>query len=469
MPAPTLPPSPADLLAALWRDAALDAAALDRIQLSGPQPVMPSSFAVGSLLQAALGAAALAASEVGRARSGRAWRVSLDSADVVRESACRFSIDGVTPPAWDKLSGLYRCADGWVRIHANFAHHRDGALALLGLAPGPDTERDAVAQALARSKAEAFESAAAERGLVVAAVRTPEDWAAHPQAAAVASRPLVDIARIEGPAAPRPWRTPLDAGAPPLRGLRVLDLTRILAGPVAGRCLAAWGADVLLINSPKLPNIDAIADTSRGKLSAHVDLATPLGRETLRELVRGCDVFLQGYRPGGLAALGFGPDELARLNPGIVALGLSAYGPTGPWSDRRGFDSLVQSATGLNIAEARAFGSDTPRALPLQALDYGAGYLLAFGALAALLRQRREGGSWQVQVSLAGVGHWLSGLGRWPDGPRAPAPPFDDAMDVTASGFGELAAVRHSVCFDGQRAGWVRPSMPPGAHAAVWP
>ena len=475
-------------LAALWRDAGLPATALERIALTGSDPVLPSSFAVGTAMQASLGAAALAAAEVGRLRGGPAQTISIDIADVVRESACRFTIDGRTPPIWDKLSGRYRCggstgstssggaAPGWVRLHANFAHHRDGALALLGLPPGEATERDAVAAALRAWSAEDFESAIAERGFVAAAVRTPEQWRQHPHAAVVAAAPLVAIDRFG--AAPMPTQatgaTPVAApvadDALPLRGLRVLDLTRILAGPVAGRTLAAHGADVLLVNSPHLPNIDAIADTSRGKLSTHIDLKTEAGRESLRALVRECDIFLQGYRPGGLAALGFGPDELARLRPGIVCVSLSAYGEMGPWRGRRGFDSLVQSATGINVAEAEAFGSAEPKALPLQALDFGAGYLLAFGALAALLRQRQHGGSWQVRVSLAGVGHWLQGLGRLiADGPKAKAPGFDGAFEETDSGFGRLVAVRHAVRFSHSQAGWTRPSMPPGSHAAVWP
>ena len=388
------------VLASLWRDAEGPHDALARVTLTGGEPVVPSSFAVGTLLQASVAAAALAATEVGRARGGPAQHVSVDAADAARESAGRFTLDGAEPEMWDKLSGVYRCggtrnAPGFVRIHANFAHHRDGALALLGLAPGPATERVQVEQALLAWEAEEFEQAAAERGLVVAAVRSPAAWAAHAQSAALAALPLVAIERIEGAEAPpRSWHPTSVADALPLAGLRVLDLTRILAGPVAGRTLAAYGADVMLLNSPSMPNIASIAETSRGKLSAHVDLRTEAGRAALRGRVRGgADGFLQGDRPGGLDALGFGADELARMAPGIVCVSLSAYGHRGPWARRRGFDSLVQSATGLNVAEAEAFGSVEPRALPLQALDYGAGFLLRLrrvdGAAAAAARGRQ--------------------------------------------------------------------------------
>jgi crotonobetainyl-CoA:carnitine CoA-transferase CaiB-like acyl-CoA transferase len=292
------------------------------------------------------------------------------------------------------------------------------------------------------------------------------EWDAHPQARAL---PPVSLQRI-GDAPPRAWR-PWCAGGLPLDGLRVLDLTRILAGPVAGRTLAAYGADVLLINSPKLPNIEAIADTSRGKLSAHLDLDDTAGRAALAELAQGAHVFMQGYRPGALAARGFAPHEVAALSPGIVSASLSAYGDAGPWAGRRGFDSLVQTATGFNLAEAAAFGASEPRALPLQMLDYAAGYLLAFGIQAALLRQAQEGGSWHVQVSLAGVGGWLRGLGRVPvlQGQPAVRPPIEPYMETVDSGFGRLQVLRHAARFSATPAHWRRASMPPGSHPACWP
>jgi hypothetical protein len=477
---PTQPLPVQEVLAQLWRDAGLDPTALARFVATAEEPALPSSFAVGTLLQAALGAATLAATEVMRSRGGEPAQASVDLLDVVRESACKFTLDGRAPVVWDKLSGLYSCGGGrgdasdagnWVRVHANFAHHRDGVLALLGLSVGPDTERAAVAAALQNWSAQAFEDAAAERGLVVAALRSPAAWAAHAQAAAVAAQPLLSIER-SGDAAPLSWPaadTAAPAGPQALHGLRVLELTRILAGPVAGRTLAVHGADVLLINGPHLPNIEALAETSRGKRSALLDLRRAGDCATLRQLIETCDVFLHGYRPGALAARGFGPAELERLRPGIVSVSLSAYGSQGPWGTRRGFDSLVQSATGLNLAEAQALGSSEPRALPLQALDYGAGYLLAFGAMAALLHQRQSGGSWQVRLSLAGVGQWLQRIGRIADPARAPALDFDSVMEERDSGFGRLRSVPHAGRIDGQRLTWRRIAMPPGSHPAAWP
>jgi len=249
----------------------------------------------------------------------------------------------------------------------------------------------------------------------------------------------------------------------------VLDLTRILAGPVAGRALAAYGADVLLVNSPHLPNIEAIADTSRGKLSAHADLRSAADRAAFEAVLREAHVFVQGYRPGALGGLGFGPDEVAALCPGVIVVSLSAYGPSGPWAGRRGFDSLVQTATGFNDAEARAFGSGPPRALPMQILDHASGYLMALGAQAALIRQAIEGGSWHVQVSLARTAQWLRSLGRVAGGFDAAKPDFSDLLEASHSGFGELVALRHAAQMSETPAGWSRPSMPPGTHPLAWP
>lgn len=464
-------------LADLWRQAGLPAEALASATLAGDAPVLPSSFAVATAAQASLGAAALAAAELWHLRRGGGLRqqVTVDRVHAALDSCAHFLVDGVQPPLWDKVSGLYACGPdgeaGWVRIHANFAHHRDGALRLLGLPPGEATDREAVQQALRQWDAEGFEAAAADAGLVVAAARSFEQWDSHPQGLAVAAQPVVRINRIEpaGQAGgPLAWPPLADDGAAPLSGLRVLDLTRILAGPVAGRTLAAYGADVMLVNSPSLPNIAAIADTSRGKRSVLIDLMDEPGRATLRQLAVQAHVFLQGYRPGALAAFGFSAEALARLRPGIVVASLSAYGAEGPWAGRRGFDSLVQTATGFNLAEAQAAGGHTPRALPLQILDYAAGYLLAFGTQAALWRQRHEGGSWHVQVSLAGVGRWLRGLGRLPEGLQATPPAFDPYLVQEDSGFGRLTVLRHPVHFSHTPACWRRPAMPPGSHPPSW-
>jgi crotonobetainyl-CoA:carnitine CoA-transferase CaiB-like acyl-CoA transferase len=337
-------------------------------------------------------------------------------------------------------------------------------LALLGCA----YDRAAVQAALNGWKAETFEDAAAAKGLVVTAMRTLAEWDAHPQGQAVKTVPVVSIEQI-GDAPSRPW----PKGDRPLSGVRVLDLTRIIAGPVCGRTLAAHGADVLLVTSPKLPFVQPlIIDTGRGKLSTQLDLRETAGRAGLERLLRDADVMVQGYRPGGVQQLGFGPETVASLRPGIVYVTLSAYGHVGPWSGRRGFDSLVQTASGLNAAEADAAGIPEPRVLPCQALDHAAGYLLAFGAMTGLHRRATQGGSWHVRVSLAGVGNWLRGLGRVEGGQACSDPGFDDVQDVLEtgdSGFGRLTSVRHAAQLSETMPRWARPAVPLGTHPPVWP
>ncbi|HET8747925.1 MAG TPA: CoA transferase [Ramlibacter sp.] len=457
---------PSAALADLWQLAELPDEALAFAELPGTDPVYPSSFRVATAAQSTIAAAALAACELAHLRGTPRQRVTVPAEHAAAECLGWFSIDGREPQLWDAFSGLYRARDGWVRVHANFRHHREGALRLLGLDP-ETADRQAAEQAMAQWDALAFEQAAAEAGLVATALRSFAQWDASEQGRAIAAQPLFTITRI-GDAAPRAL-PPLGLAQRPLEGVRVLDLTRILAGPVGGRALAAYGADVMLVNAPHLPNIAAIADTSRGKRSVLLDLRAAQDREAMDRLLDDAHVFVQGYRPGALATLDYGPQQLASKRPGIVCVSLSAYGTQGPWQGRRGFDSLVQTAMGFNLAEAEAFGdAQKPRPLPMQILDEATGYLIAFGAAAALHRQLREGGSWHVQVSLAQTGHWLRQLGRLPDGFAVKPPSLQPYLETESSGFGELCALRHSAQLSRTPAAWARPSEPPGKSPARW-
>ena len=454
------------ILSTLWQMGGLPKEALAFATLTGADPVFPSSFRVGAAAQTGIAAAALAACELGHARGQARQSVSVDMAHAAVECTNWFSLDGRVPEVWDTFSGLYTSRDGWVRVHANFRHHRDGALRVMGLDPATATREQAEAR-MADWQALAFEDAAAKAGLVVAAVRSFDEWDAHPQSRALAAEPLIHIEKI-GDAPPLALPA-VQADERPLSRLRVLDLTRILAGPVCGRALAAYGADVMLVNSPNLPNIEAIADTSRGKLSAHVDLRTAAGQAALDALVAQAHVFVQGYRPGALALLGQSAADIAKKRPGIVCVSLSAYGGQGPWAGRRGFDSLVQSATGFNHAEMQAAGSAAPKPLPMQILDCATGHLMAFAASAALLKQQQEGGSWHVRLSLARTGHWLRHLGRVPSGFAVRFPDRKVFLETSPSGFGELTAIRHAATLSRTPAHYLRPSSPPGTHAPVWP
>jgi crotonobetainyl-CoA:carnitine CoA-transferase CaiB-like acyl-CoA transferase len=460
--------TPREILTDLWTLAGGPRDALDSVTLTGEEPQLPSSFRVAAAAQSSVAAAGLAAAHLWQLRSGQSQQVAVDMRHAVVE--CRseryLRLDGKPPPpAWDAIAGVYRTRDRrFVRLHTNFPHHREAVCQVLNC----KAERDAVQAALMQWDAEPFETAAYAAAGVVAMMRSHEEWSELPAAKALAPLPVLTIEKI-GEAAPKPW----PRGNRPLAGLRVLDLSRVIAGPVAGRTLAAHGADVMLISGPVLPAIPWLTiDTGRGKLTSFVDLKSEQGRAQLRDLLTEADIFSQSYRPLALAHLGFSPQDAATINPGIVYVSLSAYGHAGPWAERRGFDSLVQTATGFNHAEGQAAGLDGAKELPAQILDHTTGYLMAFGAMMAKARQSREGGSWHVRVSLAQTGRWIWNLGRVPNGlatedlkGEAIAPFVEEA----SSGFGQLKSISHSAKLSKTPAFWEYPSMPLGSHAPQWP
>jgi len=454
------------VLGELWRWAGEDLAALDWAQLTGGDPVLPSDFKIATVAAASIAAAGLAAAELWRLRSGRRQHVAVDAraAAAAFRSERYLRVDGRTPPgAWHPVSGFYRAGDErWIQLHCNFPHHREGALRVLGC----DGIRDAVTAAVAKRKAAELEDGLAAAGLCAGMVRAPAEWQQHPEARAVATLPLFEIVRIGDAPAEAAGR-----GERPLSGVRVLDLTRVIAGPVCGRTLAGHGANVLLVTAEHLPAIEVhLMDGGFGKRSARLDLRRADHLEQLRVLMRHADVVCQSYRPGALAARGLSPEDLARLRPGIVYVTLSAYGHVGPWRERRGFDSLVQSVSGIAHEGGVAAGTDGPRHLPAQALDHATGYLAAFGAMVALARRAREGGSYLVRVSLAQTGRWLDRHGRVA-GHGVPDPRVEDVeafLQTTATPFGVLRHVSPAPILSETPASWARPSVPLGTHAPEW-
>lgn len=461
---------PSIALESLWTQAGGHESALDTLQFTEPDPPWQSEYQVGTIAAATIAAQALAAAEIWRLRSGRRQQieVSIRRALAVFRSERYLRIDG-KPPAdpWSPIAGYYQAGDGrWIQLHTNFPHHRDGVLRVLGCA----NERAAVTAAIAGWQADALDARLADEGLCAALIRTPQEWLAHPQAAAIAALPLFEIIRIgDAPAEPIGRGV---AAQRPLAGVRVLDLSRVIAAPVGARTLAQHGADVLAVSAAHLPNIPLLViDTGRGKRSTQLDLRDAENSEALRELVRGADVFLQAYRPGALASRGFSQEALCALRPGLIQVSLSAYGHAGPWAGRRGFDSLVQSATGIAWEEGHAAGLSEPGKLPCQALDHATGYLAAFGAMIALQRRAVEGGSWLVRVSLAQTGRWLTSLGRSEPG----TPPRDLSteeirgwMQRTASPFGQLSALAPVEQMPDTPAGFDLPPVPLGTHAPAW-
>jgi crotonobetainyl-CoA:carnitine CoA-transferase CaiB-like acyl-CoA transferase len=338
---------------------------------------------------------------------------------------------------------------------------------------GVPEDREAVRQAVARWDALELEEAIIAAKGAGGMVRTMDEWARHPQAAAIASLPLMEIVKI-GDSPPEK----LPDGDRPLSGIRVLDLTRVLAGPTCARTLAEHGADVLKITGAHRPNPGYQEfDTGHGKLSAHLDLRESKDLETLRGLVREADVFSQGYRPGTLGNRGLSPEALAQLRPGIVFVSLCAFSHVGPWASRRGFDTVVQTVSGITSRQGELFpgAAPGPQFYPVSAIDYLTGYLMAFGAMVALARRAREGGSWLVRISLAQTGRWLVGRGQVPEAALTDVPteftPAELARWSMASDtpVGRLHHLGPVVRLSETPPRWARPSVPLGYHEPVWP
>jgi crotonobetainyl-CoA:carnitine CoA-transferase CaiB-like acyl-CoA transferase len=432
----------------------------------GGDPVDACRFPVGEAAAVALAACGVAVSSLWELRGGRPQRArvevrraaaSLHSRDFLR-------LDGgpgpVGPATGNPLVDFYRCRDGrWIHLHGALPNLAYGTMKVLGC----ERDRDSVAAAVGRWDGEALEDALADARMCGALVRTVAEWAGHPQGRAVADWPRVSIAKI-GDSEPEP----LPTGSRPLSGLRVLDLTRILAGPSHARTLAEHGADVLYIASPWLPNPDAfVMDTNHGKLSAFLDLDDHEDAARLRKLVSEGDVFSQSYRAGALVGRGFGPAELAELRPGLIYVSISCYGHAGPWEARPGWEQLAQTVTGIAAAQGTP---DQPARMPVAACDFTTGYLAALGTMVALGRRAREGGSYHVRASLCQSGMWFTRLGATCD--PAQASGAGDPADLcveTETPFGRLRHLKPALELSETPPYWARPTVPLGSHQPVWP
>ncbi len=439
----------------------------------GMDPILPTPFRIGEAAAASLAAVGLGVSDIWKLRTGRGQDIKVDTrrATASLRSSRYLMMDGAPVVAErTPVMGVYPAKNGrWSYLHCNFPNHRDAALSVLGV---PE-DREAVRQAVSRWDALELEEAIIAANGAGGMVRSMEEWARHPQAAAVASLPLLEIEKI-GDSPPQP----LPDGPRPLSGVRVLDLTRVLAGPTCARTLAEHGADVLKITASHLPGSRSQEyDTGHGKLSAFLDLREKNDVETLRGLVSEADVFSQGYRPGTLAQRGLSPEDLAKLRPGIVYISLSAFGRVGPWASRRGFDTVVQTVSGITDRQGKLFpGAEPgPQFYPVSAIDYLTGYLMAFGALTALARRAREGGSWLVRISLAQTGRWLVERGQVPEAELQDVPQdftpeeierWSTATDVPE---GRLRHLAPALQLSETQPHWARPSVPLGHHDPVWP
>jgi crotonobetainyl-CoA:carnitine CoA-transferase CaiB-like acyl-CoA transferase len=440
----------------------------------GADPVLPTPFRIGTAAAAALGAVGLAAADLWEMKSGRRQEIGVDlrRATASLRSGHYLQMDGGrVPTERNTIMGVYPAKGGrWSYLHCNFPNHRAAALKVLGV---PE-DREAVRRAVANWDAlELEEAIIAEKGAGGMA-RSMAEWRDHPQAAAVASLPLLEIIKIADSPAEK-----LPSGSRPLSGIRVLDLTRVLAGPTCARTLAEHGADVLKITAPHLPNIGYQEyDTGHGKLSAHLDLRRDEDLAALKGLVREADVFSQGYRPGTLAERGLSPEALAALRPGLVYVSLSAFGHKGPWAGRRGFDTVVQTVSGITTRQAELFpGAEAgqPQFYPVSAIDYLTGYLMAFGAMVALRRRAEEGGSWLVRISLAQTGRWLVGMGEVPEADLNDVPKEFAAEEIARwsidsdTPVGRLKHLGPVLELSETKPYWARPTVPLGYNPPAWP
>ncbi len=444
---------------------------LDHLQITG-EGALTSAFPVTDFATAAIAAAHLAVGELIDQAHGTAPAITVDRRLASFWFATSLQPQGWSLPAqWDAVAGDYPAADGWIRLHTNAPHHRQAALAVLNTAP----ERDAVSQAVLRWKASELESAVVGNQGCAAAMGSALAWREHPQGRAVAAEPLLH--RTEAPVGPggphksKPARPECIAPRErPLRGIRVLDLTRILAGPVATRFLAGFGAEVLRIDPPGWDEPGTVPEVVLGKRCARLDLRDPADRAVLEGLISEADVMVHGYRADALARLGLGAERRRALNPGLVDVSLNAYGWTGPWRERRGFDSLVQMSCGIADAGKVAAGSDRPVPLPVQALDHATGYLMAAAAVRGLTQRLITGDGVQVRASLARTA--LSLLSFTPaDAPPAalhPLNPRDYSPDIELTAWGPALRLTPAGVIEGTPTQWDLPAGELGSVDARW-
>ncbi len=422
---------------------------------------LPSVFAVSDLAAAAVGAAGLAVADLIDARGQGTPSVAVDRRLASLWFGSTLRPDGWSqPPAWDPIAGDYAAADGWIRLHTNAPHHRDAALSVLGV----HADREAVAAAVSRWGIDALESAVVAANGCAAAMRSLDEWAAHPQGIATVQEPLV-WTEATGAAPALPDR-PRDR---PLAGIRVLDATRVLAGPVATRFLAGFGADVLRFDPPTWDEPGVLPEVTLGKRRARLDLRLPEGDVTFRRLLASADIFVHGYRPDALERLGFGVQERQRIRPGLVDVCLDAYGWSGPWASRRGFDSLVQMSTGIAAEGMRRSGAAKPVPLPVQAVDHATGYLMAAAAIRGLTRRCLKGEGTRTRVSLARTASLLTSAGSVESGKAfTPATGADYRSDIENTGWGPAWRLLAPLSVAGAPMRWDVPAGPLGIDDAVW-
>jgi len=422
---------------------------------------LSSAFAVTELACASIAAAGQATAGLIHQQTGRLPPVEVDR----RLASLWFStslrpIGWSVPPMWDPVAGDYATADGWIRLHTNAPHHRLAAEKVLG----PCVDRADMAARVARWNKAELEQAVVDAGGCAAEMRSWQAWQAHPQGRAVNAEPLVQLSKsiIERP---KPW---LGSVARPLAGVRVLDLTRVLAGPVASRFLAGLGADVLRIDPPTWNEPGVVPEVTLGKRCARLDLHRADDRATFEALLQDADILLHGYRADALEHLGFGAEQRQQIAPGLIDVSLNAYGWSGPWQNRRGFDSLVQMSSGVAEAGMNWKHTDKPTPLPVQALDHGTGYLLAASALVLLSRRLHNGHGGSARLSLARTAKLLIERGAGDPTPLRPEASDDRGLLIEQTPWGPAQRLHVPLKITGTPVQWALPAAELGAHRPQW-
>lgn len=435
------------------------------LKLNGDDPVLPSRFRIGEAAATALGASGLAANEIWKLSGGASQDISVDikgAAASLISFLFQRQEEGEQPVREDRaLVDIYQAGDGrWIHLHGAFPSLAEGTLRVLRC----EQTVESVTEAVKKWDAPDLEDALAADGLCGAMARSREEWLAHDQGKALANIPPVEIFKI-GDSDPEP----IGARARPLEGTRVLDLTRVLAGPTCARTLASHGANVLKINSPNLPSVPPfVIDTGHGKRSALLDLQNNDDANTLRSLIKTADVFSQGYRKGAMERNGFGPQDLAQQRPGIIYVSINAYGHEGPWAQRPGWEQLAQTASGVALDEGTP---EAPRLIAAAATDYTTGYLASLGVMTALKRRALEGGSYHVRASLCQTANWLYSFGLFDRDAKMPEMDFGMAADYmtrSESGFGALHHLGPILRMSDTQPRWEQPTVPLGTHKAMW-
>ncbi len=455
-----------EVSAEVWRAVGGDAAVLAQLDLAGDERVYPTHFRVGAAAAACTGAAALAAAQCWRARTGWPQRVSLHFTDAALgyRSEVYQRLNGRPVASPRPFQAYFQDKNGrFVQLHMVYPHLREAILQVLAVADEPQ----AVARAVRQRDGFELETELAALGLPGFALRMADEWQTHAQARALAALPLMDIDAYPGERVELGAQIEVDGGAArrPLDGVRVLDLTRVIAGPVCGRTLASYGAEVMRVHPPHLTEVQ---DGGRGKRCTNLDLRLEADRRAFERLLDGADVLVQGFRPGGLAELGYGPAQVRERWPSLIYASLSAWGHTGPWADRHGFDSLVQTATGIAAEGAQRAASTVPHPLPCQALDHSTGYLAAAAVMISLARRAQEGGGALIRLSLAQTGRWFSSLGRIEPGVEPAEDEVGERRQTMTTLFGELSSMGPGARLSHTPARWVLPPVPLGYDAPRW-